>query len=168
MKGEMKMNHNLEMNNENGLEMKPGNELRKNHGNELHITECTYTPSKTEIIDLECKYSPDVITSSARLNYKVNGIKCGTYVEADNIKDAIQEVIPKICFDNLVFEHSYTFKELNLPSPKWENIEGETGEYEYLSTFVNDLNCEIHIPNKQRFIDLIYIKAQQLIIVVIE
>lgn len=173
MKLKMKMKNVMKM--KNGNENAFGNEPGLQRGNELEmnphiikLSDCGYTPSETHLIDLDNKYSPDIATTTARLHCKVNGIQSTFLVKSDNIQDAIRESLPKICYQELVYMNNYTFKELDLPNPKYTTIEGETGEITHVQEFAGLLNSEIHIHNKYGHINLLHIKARKLYEVVIE
>ena len=87
------------------------------------------------------------------MTWKVEGEKSnyGQYVKADNIDDALKEVIPQIQLQEF-FEHSFSFKELGLSEPCYENEEGEIGTIQFVGVFLGERR-NLHIPNEDDVLD---------------
>ena len=104
---------------------------------DLELEIVSWESPTTQIIDLESKYAPDVVTTSGRVNYKVDGVDGALFVKAVNVEDAVKEIIPYVCFQELVYENDFTFEDFGLDNPVYDTYDDGSGEVSSLQDFVN-------------------------------
>lgn len=126
---------------------------------DLKLEIVSFTPPTTQIIDLESKYAPDVATTSGRVNYNVDGVGGAMFVKAVNVEDAVNEIIPYVCFQELVYENDFTFEDLGLDNPVYSTYDDGDGEIVSLQDFVNLGSCEVYIHDMDSIIEELYDKA---------
>ena len=123
---------------------------------DLELEIVSWESPTTQIIDLESKYAPDVVTTSGRVNYKVDGVSGALFVKAVNVEDAVKEIIPYVCFQELVYENDFTFEDFGLDNPVYDTYDDGSGEVSSLQDFVNLGSCEVHIHDMDSIIMELY------------
>lgn len=112
------------------------------------------------VIDPNKRWDDDVATTSSRINYEIDGCKCGQYVSANNIEEAIKEILPKIILNEFL-EHDYSFQDLGLSNPEYETPEGN-GFITNVVEFLDLRNCEIHLIDEDKIINNLICKGKDL------
>ena len=122
--------------------------------------------STTIVSEPNKMWDDDVVTTSSRISYEVDGCDCGAYVVSDNVDDAIEEIIPKVIL-NEFFEHEYKFEELGLPNPEYETYDDGNGVIKDVVEFLN-LRCgDICLINEDDVIEDLINKGRELFDVVV-
>ena len=111
-------------------------------------------------------WEDDIITTSNRVSYKVNGISCGTFVKSTNTEEVIQEIIPKIILDEYL-NHDYSFEDLELSNPEYKTYEGDCGVIKEIIEYLNLRNCEIDLIDMDNVIDSLVEKGKTLFDIVL-
>ena len=122
----------------------------------LKLEILSFTPSTTQLVELESKYAPDVVTTSSRIKYTVDGANCSRFVKAVNVEDAVKELIPYVCFQELVYENDFTFEDFGLDNPVYSTYDDGTGEIITLQDFVNLENGDVDIHDKDGIMCRLY------------
>ena len=108
---------------------------------DLELEIVSWESPTTQIIDLESKYAPDVVTTSGRVNYKVDGVSGALFVKALNVE---------------VYENDFTFEDFGLDNPVYDTYDDGSGEVSSLQDFVNLGSCEVHIRDMDSIIRELY------------
>lgn len=123
---------------------------------------------RTEILlEPNSMWEDDVVTTSSRIHYEVDGCKCGTFTNSNNVEEAIGEIIPKIILDEFL-EHSFRFEDLDLPNPEYETYDDGNGFVEYVNEFLNLRNCEVSLIDEEVVVGNLIDKGLELFEVVVE
>lgn len=134
----------------------------------IYINNVSFEKGKTVIVNEPNKmWEDDVITSSSKISYSMkDGTHHGCFVKADNIDDAIKEIIPVICYEELVGTN-LTFEDIGLPNPKYETYDDGDGYITSINEFNNLLNADIHLVDKDRVLSCLRIKSCEMFKVVV-
>ena len=132
----------------------------------IKITNVKFEVGKTSIVEDNNKmWEDDIVSTSSRLSWTMDGSTYGRTVEASTVEDAIKEVIPAICLGELL-ELDLTFEELGLPNVKFETYDDE-GFIKSVNDFYNNRHGDIHIMDKDVVMKMLEDKAVSMFDVVV-
>lgn len=120
-------------------------------------TQLNYEPNKM--------WDEDIINTSSRIHYEVDGCKGASFVKSDNVEDAVEEIIPKIIL-NEFFEYDYKFKDLGLPNPEYETYDDGNGFIEDVVEFLNLRNGDLYLIREEDVVDSLIEKGRDVFEVV--
>lgn len=113
-------------------------------------------------------WDDDIISTSSELHFNIEGDKQNYryFVDADNVDEAIKEVIPKICYNELLIE-DLKFTDIGLSDVKYETYDDGDGYITSICEFDELLNAEIYLVDKKIVLEQLHNKAVDLFEVVI-